>query len=148
MGNMSYCMFENTFTDLKDCRKRLINTEFSKLSDSEKEYRNNLIKLCKEISENFETKEINETEETKENDTKQIKKEYFIDKSNNSLIKHAKEYGLCSIENHHLTAEGLIAKMYEWDESEHGVEKYIYDLTKKDLKKLGAEMPKDIRRIK
>lgn len=54
---------------------------------------------------------------------------------------------LCAIENEELTVEGLIEKMHQWDESEHGVNSYIYDETKKDLESQGAEMPKSIRRI-
>ena len=55
--------------------------------------------------------------------------------------------GLVGIENHHLTKKGLIAKMRVWDESEHGVEAFIYDITETEIKKLGGTMPNDIRRI-
>lgn len=63
------------------------------------------------------------------------------------LYNKAEEVGLMDMENEDLTAEGLLAKMYEWDESEHGVDAYIYDETKKDLESHGASMPEDIRRI-
>ena len=72
---------------------------------------------------------------------------YFKEPSDD-LKEGFSTYGLCGIENHHLTLIGLIEKMYEWDENEHGVEAYIYDETKKDIEKLGGEMPKSIRRIK
>jgi len=73
---------------------------------------------------------------------------FFRDKDNKAAREFAEEYGLEATENHHLTAEGLIAKMYEWNESEHEVEAYVYDLTKKELESMGYKMPKDIRRVK
>jgi len=63
-------------------------------------------------------------------------------------LEELEDIGLTAIENHHLTPFGLIKKMEVWDEAEHGVEAYVYDLTKKDLAKYGIEMPKHIRRIK
>jgi hypothetical protein len=47
MANMSYCRFENTFHDLQDCSINLS----SDLSESELEYKEKLIELCKEIIE-------------------------------------------------------------------------------------------------
>ena len=47
MGNMSYCRFENTMNALQDCYENMD----SKLSDSEEEYRECLILLCKTIAE-------------------------------------------------------------------------------------------------
>ena len=43
MGNMSYCRFENTLSDLRDCYNNLDDN----LSGSEREYRQQLIELCK-----------------------------------------------------------------------------------------------------
>ena len=62
-------------------------------------------------------------------------------------MDRAKLFGLTSIENEDLTLKGLIAKMIEWDEQEHGVEAYIYDMTKKDIENLGGQMPNHIRRV-
>lgn len=47
MANMSYCRFRNTYFDLVDCSMNLT----SELSEIEKEYRDKLIELCKEIVE-------------------------------------------------------------------------------------------------
>lgn len=71
-------------------------------------------------------------------------KEYL---KNPSVVNKAKRDGLIAIENEDLTILGLIAKMYEWDEMEHGVPSYIYDMTEKELESQGEEMPEDIRRI-
>lgn len=58
MGNMSYCRFENTLRDLRDCYKDLSETDFYELSETEQEARNKLVALCKEISEQFEEEEM------------------------------------------------------------------------------------------
>ena len=50
MSNMSYCRFENTYHDLQDCYR---NMDDEDLSDSEKQYKKKLIKLCNTII-NFE----------------------------------------------------------------------------------------------
>ena len=50
MANMSYCRFENTFEDLKDCADHL---EDKDVSSSEKFYRKRLIRLCQEIAANY-----------------------------------------------------------------------------------------------
>lgn len=46
MPNMSYCRFENTLRDLKDCVDHLDDC----LSESECDYRETLIALCVEIA--------------------------------------------------------------------------------------------------
>jgi hypothetical protein len=46
MGNMSYCRFENTLKDLRDCAENINNTH---LSEREKSKRDLLIELCQEI---------------------------------------------------------------------------------------------------
>lgn len=51
MGNMSYCRFENTYGDLRDCYEGMGDTE--DLSQSEKKYYNKMIKLCREIVDDF-----------------------------------------------------------------------------------------------
>lgn len=53
MANMSYCRFENTYNDLKDCYQNIDD----ELSESEENYRKKLIKLCKEIAEYCEDEE-------------------------------------------------------------------------------------------
>lgn len=58
MGNMSYCRFENTLRDLRDCRKDMSETDFYELSETEQEARNKLVALCKNISEQFEEEEM------------------------------------------------------------------------------------------
>jgi len=45
MTNMSYCRFENTYDDLRDC---FANWEVR--SDSEEKYQELLVKLCEEIA--------------------------------------------------------------------------------------------------
>jgi hypothetical protein len=58
MGNMSYCRFENTLKDLRDCYKDMSETDFYELSETEQQSRNKLIALCKDISEQYEEEEI------------------------------------------------------------------------------------------
>ena len=53
MGNMSYCRFENTVKDLRDCANELQEPESmqSELSDTEQQAKEELIELCCEIAE-------------------------------------------------------------------------------------------------
>ena len=64
MGNMSYCRFENTYHDLRDCEENIHDTD---LSDSEKECRELLIEVCRRIVEESELmpedEEVDETDE-------------------------------------------------------------------------------------
>ena len=62
MGNMNYCKFENTLQDLRDCMDSMNAKDFDAeetdedvwmLSESETEARKKLIKLCKEIAEDY-----------------------------------------------------------------------------------------------
>lgn len=56
MPNMSYCMFENTLQDLRDCLEKLYNISCCgdrQLSPSEEKAKQELIKVCREISEQF-----------------------------------------------------------------------------------------------
>lgn len=48
MSNMSYCRFENTYSDLKDCYNN-INENLRGMSKSELKYRDKLIQLCQDI---------------------------------------------------------------------------------------------------
>ena len=45
---MSYCRFENTYNDLRDCYSNINNTDLSK---TEAAARKNLIELCQSIVE-------------------------------------------------------------------------------------------------
>ena len=60
MANMGYCRFENTYHDLQDCFDSLREKDFNELSESEKNFRNKLVEMCKDIADEFE---IEETEE-------------------------------------------------------------------------------------
>ena len=50
MSNMSYCRFQNTLPDLRDCYEHIFDSD---LSQDEERARKRLIKLCKEIAEDF-----------------------------------------------------------------------------------------------
>jgi len=60
MSNMSYCRFENTYRDLKDCANH-ITDNFDNKPD-EKRYRNLLLNLCKTILDDAESFEKNGAE--------------------------------------------------------------------------------------
>ena len=51
MPNMSYCRYENTLSDLRDCYENLEESEG--LSETEKESRERLIRLCVDIALEF-----------------------------------------------------------------------------------------------
>lgn len=53
MANMSYCRFENTFNDLKDCYNALANEGIESLSETERKYAEKLISMCEDISYEF-----------------------------------------------------------------------------------------------
>lgn len=46
MSNMSYCRFQNTVSDLADCRDHINDDD---LSDDEKRARKTLISVCRDI---------------------------------------------------------------------------------------------------
>lgn len=52
MGNMSYCRFENTLSDLRDCKEAMNNG----LDLSEREQKNfvRMVKMCRDISAMYE----------------------------------------------------------------------------------------------
>lgn len=52
MANMSYCRFENTFSDLEDCRGALDRGD--SLSKREAGKAKSLIDLCREIADNYD----------------------------------------------------------------------------------------------
>lgn len=72
MANMSYCRFENTLNDLRDCEEALGNIydEVGEMSSYEKNALPELIELCKSISDNWDVEEvqdiINEAQEEDE----------------------------------------------------------------------------------
>lgn len=54
MGNMSYCRFQNTLGDLRDCRNNMYE-DLDRMSSDEKRAHQNLVKLCKSIvNESFD----------------------------------------------------------------------------------------------
>ena len=55
MSNMSYCRFENTLLDLRDCRDALISIDgdLDQLSDTEKRAAQRLIDVCRDIANDF-----------------------------------------------------------------------------------------------
>jgi hypothetical protein len=55
MGNMGYCRFSNTLSDLRDCNEHIYDDD---LSEEEEKARQRLIKLCKEIAAEFEEEEV------------------------------------------------------------------------------------------
>jgi len=60
MGNMAYCRFENTFSDLSECAEHIHDDD---LNRDEKRYRKELIQLCKTIVEECEGEEEDEDED-------------------------------------------------------------------------------------
>jgi len=52
MANMSYCRFENTLSDLRDCYEHLEDNP-DDMSDTEREAREQMIELCCEIAGDF-----------------------------------------------------------------------------------------------
>lgn len=50
MANMSYCRFQNTVEDLRDCEEYL---DSNNLSESEDSARDRLIAICKRISDAY-----------------------------------------------------------------------------------------------
>ena len=52
--SMGYCRFENAYMDLYDCNEHLWDDD---LSEREEKYRKFLVRLCKEIAEDYELEE-------------------------------------------------------------------------------------------
>ena len=59
MGKMKYFRFENTSRDLQECYDALLEKDLDELSESEKQYAKKLIKMCKDIADDFFTCEKN-----------------------------------------------------------------------------------------
>ena len=55
MTNMSYCKFRNTLPDLRDCADALCDSDgdLSDLSEEEQNAARALIRLCREIADDF-----------------------------------------------------------------------------------------------
>ena len=53
MTNMSCTRYRNTYIDLLDCQKDMAITPFINLSKSEDKHRLKLIKLCKQIVDDW-----------------------------------------------------------------------------------------------
>ena len=51
MGNMTYCQFQNTLPDLRDCYDNWDVAD--KTSEDEKKARKRLLELCKQIVEEY-----------------------------------------------------------------------------------------------
>jgi hypothetical protein len=54
MGNMSYCRFENTARDLRDCVNAIRNGETDELNDYEVEGLQEILELAQEIMDDQE----------------------------------------------------------------------------------------------
>lgn len=59
MSNMSYVRFQNTLRDLRDCNDALdeIEGNLSELSKAEAQAANQLIQMCADIANSFDTSE-------------------------------------------------------------------------------------------
>lgn len=55
MANMSYCRFQNTLEDLRDCYDAMY--DISGLSDEERTAFEEMVNLCKEIANDFSDEE-------------------------------------------------------------------------------------------
>ena len=55
MPNMSYCMFQNTLQDLRQCAERLdeIRDELDELSEDEQRAARRMISICRDIAEQY-----------------------------------------------------------------------------------------------
>ena len=61
MGNMSYCRFQNTAKDFQDCVNAM--NEGLELSKREQESFIRMVKLCREVAENYEGMDDDELRE-------------------------------------------------------------------------------------
>jgi len=84
---MSYCRFENTLIDLRDCYNALDKEGLDNLSKTEKKYALKLIELCKYIFEDFEN--IDEDDESDEEEQDEFEDEQDFedeDENDNTLL--------------------------------------------------------------
>ncbi|MCA1800577.1 MAG: hypothetical protein LC687_04065 [Actinobacteria bacterium] len=68
MANMSYCRFENTLADLRDC---IENFEDDQLSTSEFNAREEMIELCMEIAEEYADADFSGEENFEDEDSEE-----------------------------------------------------------------------------
>ena len=54
MANMAYCRFQNTLKDLRDCQNAMWDEAVGEMEKDERKARLRLIKLCREIADEFE----------------------------------------------------------------------------------------------
>ena len=63
MSDMSYCRFQNTLEDLRDCAEHItdevVTDERDGMSEDEAKARTRLIKICKQIVDDAEDNDIN-----------------------------------------------------------------------------------------
>ncbi len=53
MGNMSYCRFQNTLDDLRDCHEHMDDVDSHSLGSDEVAARRALIRICVEIASDY-----------------------------------------------------------------------------------------------
>lgn len=70
---MSYCRFENTYKDLLDCYNNLNDMD---LSESEAEYREQLVQMCNAIVEEYEFVKMSERDDDDEDEDNNTQDEY------------------------------------------------------------------------
>lgn len=70
MPNMSYCRFENTLEDLKDCYDALREESPRELMEEASQYEKDaiirLIEVCQKISQRFDVEDYEEAKERSE----------------------------------------------------------------------------------
>ena len=54
MSNMAHCRFQNTLADLRDCHDHMDDMFDGSLSEEEEKACKRLIKLCRQIVDNYE----------------------------------------------------------------------------------------------
>jgi hypothetical protein len=56
MANMSYCRFQNTLSDLRDCQRAMEDgaADNAELGTEERRARDRLIVMCRDIADEFE----------------------------------------------------------------------------------------------
>lgn len=78
MANMSYCRFQNTLQDLRDCKyvmEEAYTTNDMELSKEEHSAMIRLVNVCQEIIDNYERMEYMESE--MEEDEEEVDDEEF-----------------------------------------------------------------------
>jgi hypothetical protein len=66
--NLSYCRFENTLSDLRDCREALFDKGLQGLSSEERDAAFALIKVCGDIFEGFEEEKPEDYEDEEDDE--------------------------------------------------------------------------------